>query len=61
MTASTPPSVTGSCGNTKFFNLFNHASFGPPGRSLATPATLGLITTQTTPARNIQFALKLYF
>ena len=47
--------------NTKFFNLFNHASFGPPGRSLATPATLGLITTQTTPARNIQFALKLYF
>jgi outer membrane receptor protein involved in Fe transport len=46
---------------TEFFNLFNHASFGPPGRSLATPATLGLITQQTTAPRNIQFALKLYF
>jgi hypothetical protein len=28
----------------EFFNLFNHPSFGPPGRSLATPATLGQIT-----------------
>ena len=45
----------------EFFNLFNHASFGPPGRSLATPATFGQITTQTTAARNIQFALKFYF
>jgi hypothetical protein len=45
----------------EFFNLFNHASFGPPGRSLATPATFGQITTQTTPARNIEFGLKFYF
>jgi Carboxypeptidase regulatory-like domain/TonB-dependent Receptor Plug Domain len=45
----------------EFFNLFNHASFGPPGRSLATPATFGLITTQTTSPRNIQFGLKLSF
>ncbi len=45
----------------EFFNLLNHASFGPPGRSLATPATFGLITTQTTPPRNIQFGLKFYF
>jgi hypothetical protein len=46
---------------TELFNAFNHASFGPPGRTLATPSQFGLITTQTTPARNIQFALKLYF
>jgi hypothetical protein len=46
---------------TEFFNLMNHASFGPPGRSLATPATFGVITTQTTPSRNIQFGLKLMF
>lgn len=46
---------------TEFFNLMNHASFGPPGRSLATPATFGAITTQTTAPRNIQFGLKLFF
>jgi hypothetical protein len=45
----------------EFFNLFNHASFGPPGRTLATPATFGLITTQTTSPRNIQFGLKFFF
>jgi outer membrane receptor protein involved in Fe transport len=45
----------------EFFNLFNHASFGPPGRTLATPSTFGVITTQTTPSRNIQFGLKLMF
>ena len=45
----------------EFFNLFNHASFGPPGRSLATPATFGLITTQTTAPRNIQFGMKVSF
>ncbi len=46
---------------TELFNAFNHPSFGPPGRTLATPATFGLITSQTTPSRNIQFALKLFF
>jgi hypothetical protein len=46
---------------TEFFNLMNHTSFGPPGRSLATPATFGVITSQTTPSRNIQFGLKLMF
>jgi hypothetical protein len=46
---------------TEFFNAFNHASFGPPGRTLATPSTFGLITSQTTPPRNIQFGLKFYF
>jgi outer membrane receptor protein involved in Fe transport len=46
---------------TEFFNLMNHPSFGPPARSLATPATFGVITSQATPARNIQFGLKLMF
>lgn len=46
---------------TEFFNILNHASFGPPARSLATPATFGAITTQATAPRNIQFGLKLYF
>jgi hypothetical protein len=45
----------------EFFNLMNHPSFGPPGRSLASPATLGQITTQTTLPRNIQFGAKFYF
>jgi hypothetical protein len=45
----------------EFFNLMNHPSFGPPQRSLATPATFGMITTQATPPRNIQFGLKLFF
>jgi len=38
---------------TEFFNLFNHASFGPPERSPATPATFGLITTQANAPRGI--------
>ena len=45
----------------EMFNAFNHASFGPPGRSLATPATFGLITSQATLPRNIQFGLKFFF
>jgi len=46
---------------TEMFNVFNHASFGPPGRNLASLATFGQITSQTTLPRNIQFALKFYF
>jgi hypothetical protein len=46
---------------TEFFNLANHASFGPPGRSLASPSTFGLIISQATSPRNIQFGLKLFF
>jgi hypothetical protein len=46
---------------TEMFNIFNHPSFGPPGRSLTTPSTFGLITSQTTLPRQIQFGLKLYF
>lgn len=46
---------------TEFFNVFNHASFGPPGRATTSPATFGQITSQTTLPRNIQFALKVYF
>jgi hypothetical protein len=45
----------------EFFNLFNHPSFGPPGRTTTAPATFGLITTQANAPRNIQFSLKLYF
>ncbi len=45
----------------EFFNVMNHASFGPPGRSLATPSTFGRITTQTTASRNIQFGMKFFF
>ncbi len=46
---------------TEFFNLFNHASFGPPGRNLASPSTFGVITSQATAPRNIQFGLKFFF
>ena len=46
---------------TELFNVFNHASFGPPGRSLASIGTFGLITTQTTLPRQIQFGLKFIF
>lgn len=45
----------------EMFNAFNHASFGPPARSLTSPATFGQITLQTTLPRNIQFGLKFYF
>jgi hypothetical protein len=45
----------------EFFNAMNHASFGPPGRSISTPSTFGLITTQATPPRSIEFGLKLFF
>jgi hypothetical protein len=45
----------------EMFNAFNHASFGPPARSLTSPATFGQITLQTTLPRNIQFALKFHF
>jgi hypothetical protein len=46
---------------TEMFNIFNHASFGPPGRTLTAPASFGLITTQTTLPRQIQFGLKFFF
>lgn len=45
----------------EMFNAFNHASFGPPARSLTSPATFGQVTLQTTLPRNIEFALKFHF
>ncbi|HEV3196618.1 MAG TPA: carboxypeptidase regulatory-like domain-containing protein [Bryobacteraceae bacterium] len=46
---------------TEFFNAFNHASWGPPGRDITSPTSFGQITGQVQNARNIQFGLKLYF
>ncbi len=46
---------------TEFFNAFNHVSFGPPGRTTTSLGTFGQITTQASPVRNIEFALKFYF
>jgi len=49
------------------FNLTNTPNFGLPGRSLASPASLGVITSTRFPvgdsgsSRQIQFALKLLF
>jgi hypothetical protein len=45
----------------EMFNALNHPSFGPPARSLTSPATFGQITLQTTLPRNIQFGLKFNF
>ncbi|MGE5645243.1 MAG: carboxypeptidase regulatory-like domain-containing protein [Acidobacteriota bacterium] len=45
----------------EFFNLMNHASFGPPGRDITNLGTFGQITSQITQPRNIQFGLKYYF
>lgn len=45
----------------EFFNIFNHVSFGPPGRDITTAGTFGQITSQVTVPRNIQFGLKYSF
>ncbi|MBZ5618233.1 MAG: TonB-dependent receptor [Acidobacteriia bacterium] len=45
----------------EFFNAFNHASWGPPGRDITSPTSFGQITGQVQNARNIQLGLKLYF
>jgi hypothetical protein len=45
----------------EFFNAFNHVSFGPPGRDITSLGSFGQITSQITPARNVQFGLKYYF
>jgi hypothetical protein len=45
----------------EFFNLFNHVSWGPPGRDITSPASFGAITSQITTPRNIQFGLKYHF
>ena len=52
----------------EFFNLLNRANFSPPNRTVfagtgaAVPLpTAGQITSTATPARQIQFALRLLF
>jgi hypothetical protein len=44
-----------------FFNVANHANFGPPGINISNPATFGAITTQIGLPRVIQLGLKYYF
>ena len=45
----------------EFFNMLNHASWGPPGRDIANPGAFGQITAQVQNPRNIQFGLKYFF
>ena len=46
---------------SEFYNLPNMTMFGPPGRDVSSPTTLGLITSQANNARNIQLSLKYRF
>ena len=46
---------------SEFFNAFNHANFSNPNRNVDDPVHGGQITSTSTDARIIQFALKLYF
>ena len=43
------------------FNAFNHPNWAPPGVSLGSPNTFGIITGTVNAPRVIQFALKFYF
>jgi hypothetical protein len=43
------------------FNGLNHVSWGAPGRSVAAPASFGVVGSQVQQPRNIQFGLKYYF
>jgi hypothetical protein len=43
----------------ELFNVFNHANFGFPGGTLGTP-TFGQLTSAS-PARKMQFGLKVIF
>src|SRR5258708_6465728 len=45
----------------EFFNAFNHAQFGNPGTAVSSPATFGVITSDTVNPRLIQFAMKYQF
>jgi hypothetical protein len=44
-----------------FFNILNHPNFGPPGATISSPGSFGVITTQIGAPRVIQLALKYYF
>jgi hypothetical protein len=45
----------------EFFNAFNHAQFSNPGTTVSSPATFGVITSDTVNPRLIQFAMKYQF
>jgi hypothetical protein len=45
----------------EFFNMFNHASWAAPGRTISDAANFGVITSQVQAPRNIQFGLKYIF
>jgi len=44
-----------------FFNIANHANFGPPGATVSSPGSFGVISTQIGGSRVIQMVLKYYF
>ena len=46
---------------TEFFNAFNHPQFSNPGVAVSSPATFGVITSDTVNPRLIQFAMKYIF
>jgi hypothetical protein len=46
---------------TDFFNVMNHANFDAPNASLASPDTMGVISSTKTGGRIIQLALHLDF
>lgn len=45
----------------EFLNIFNFVNFANPGSNIAAPQTFGVITSTSTGARTIQFALKYNF
>jgi hypothetical protein len=45
----------------EFFNALNHTNFGPPGRTITTLSTFGVITGIVGTPRNIQLGLKFHF
>jgi hypothetical protein len=46
---------------SEFFDFTNHPSFAPPGRSITTPSTFGLITSTVSSPRILEFVLKINF
>ena len=45
----------------EFFNAFNHPQFSNPGTTVSSPATFGVITSDTVNPRLVQFAMKYQF
>jgi carboxypeptidase family protein/TonB-dependent receptor-like protein len=43
------------------FNAFNHPSFGPPGRDIASPNAFGVITNTISAPRVVELGFKFYF